>query len=123
MKKIVLTEEDFIAMALVPRYSGKLSERFWNTINKNGSPFAYSLGCALQNVEAILLASIRAAMLNEVSFDKAARIENLKRLANSLINDLLRYNFEEADIKEHGNEILQQLMFELADDNAKVLPV
>jgi len=45
-------------------YSGKLSNSFWNKINKNGSSTAYSMGCALQDIENTMLTRIELAMIN-----------------------------------------------------------
>ena len=46
------------------KYSGKDSKEFWDKINKNGSSTAYSMGCALQDIEEVMISRINLAMLN-----------------------------------------------------------
>jgi len=49
-------------------------------------------------------------------------IENRARLMVQIPLALLIYNFEPEDIKEYGEEILQQLWYEIGYNNAQVMP-
>jgi hypothetical protein len=47
-----------------PKYSGKLSQPFWEAVNKlprSENAVVYSLGCALQDLESRVLTALRNA--------------------------------------------------------------
>ena len=52
-------------------YSGKHSQRFWARVNKNKSSEAYSLACALQDIEEIILTRIHCVMLHKKVLDNS----------------------------------------------------
>lgn len=60
-----------------PRYSGEDSARFWSAVNKANDLTLYTFGCALQDVESLLLAELNEHVRRDVG--KAIRASAAKK--------------------------------------------